>query len=165
MRVLFILFIVMPILEMAILIQVGKAIGGWYTIGLVLLTAVIGVNLLKRQGLRTLMSAQRKAQVGDLPVSEIGEGLLLAVAGALLLTPGFVTDAVGFALLTPSVRAAMAQVIAKRIVANSSQASFYSYHEDAQHRKSHTVHTRDGHVVVDAEFEEIKENTDKLPKD
>lgn len=156
MRILFILFIVMPILEMVILIKVGSLIGAWYTVGLVLLTAVIGVNLLKKQGLSTLMRAQQKAQNGALPVSEIGEGLLLAVAGALLLTPGFVTDAVGFALLSPAVRSELAKGLAKRMVV-SGQTSYQAYSTgSAQYRKTH-AESENGNVIIDAEYVEIKD--------
>lgn len=156
MRVLFVLFIVMPILEMLILLKVGSLIGAWYTVGLVLLTAIIGVNLLKRQGLQTLMRAQRKAQYGALPVSEIGEGLLLAVAGALLLTPGFVTDAIGFALLSPVIRAELAKGVAKRMVV-SGQTTYQSYNAgQAEYRKSH-VESENGNVVIDADYVEIKD--------
>ena len=156
MRVLFVLFIVMPILEMLILLKVGSLIGAWYTVGLVLLTAIIGVNLLKRQGLQTLMRAQRKAQHGALPVSEIGEGLLLAVAGALLLTPGFVTDAIGFALLSPAIRAELAKGVAKGMVV-SGQTTYQSYNAgQAEYRKSH-VESENGNVVIDAEYVEIKD--------
>lgn len=156
MRILFVLFIVMPIIEMLILIKVGSLIGAWYTVGLVLLTAVIGVNLLKKQGLSTLMRAQQKAQYGALPVSEIGEGLLLAVAGALLLTPGFVTDAVGFALLSPMVRSELAKGLAKRMVVTG-QANYQTYGAgSAQYRKTH-VESENGNVVIDAEYVEIKD--------
>ena len=156
MRILFVLFIVMPIIEMLILIKVGSLIGAWYTVGLVLLTAVIGVNLLKKQGLSTLMRAQQKAQYGALPVSEIGEGLLLAVAGALLLTPGFVTDAVGFALLSPMVRSELAKGLAKRMVVTG-QANYQAHGAgSAQYRKTH-VESENGNVVIDAEYVEIKD--------
>jgi len=127
MRLVFLLFIIMPIVEMVLLIQVGSVIGAWYTVGLVLLTAVIGVNLLKRQGLSTLLRAQQKAQQGALPVSEIGEGLLLAVAGALLLTPGFVTDAIGFALLTPGLRSQLAKLVEARMIVSGTQFSHSTY--------------------------------------
>jgi UPF0716 protein FxsA len=155
-RVLFVLFIVMPILEMLILIKVGSLIGAWYTVALVLLTAIIGVNLLKHQGLSTLMRAQRKAQYGALPVSEIGEGLLLAVAGALLLTPGFVTDAIGFALLSPAIRRELAKGVAKRMVV-SGQTAYQSYDAgQAEYRKTH-VESENGNVVIDAEYVEVKD--------
>ena len=99
---------------MYLLIEVGGYIGTLPTIAAVMITAVIGVALLRRQGLATLTRGMSRLQRGELPAREMVEGLLLAVAGALLLTPGFVTDAVGFVLLTPVTRA----LIAERVLAN-----------------------------------------------
>ncbi|RRJ83315.1 FxsA family protein [Aestuariirhabdus litorea] len=104
MRILFLLFIIVPIVEMVVLIKVGEVIGAWYTVGLVLLTAVIGINLLRQQGLSTLMRANQRINSGELPAQEMVEGFLLAIGGALLLTPGFVTDTMGFACLIPPLR-------------------------------------------------------------
>ena len=98
------LFMLIPIVEMWILIEVGGWIGALPTIGLVVLTATIGLSLLKQQGLSTLMRARRKMDKGAIPASELVSGVMIAVGGALLLTPGFVTDAVGFALLIPQTR-------------------------------------------------------------
>lgn len=104
MPVLFILFIAVPIVEMWVLIEVGARIGALPTIGLVLLTAVAGVALLKQQGLSTLLRANQRMSSGEIPATEMGEGIFLAVGGALLLTPGFITDGVGFACLIPGIR-------------------------------------------------------------
>ena len=98
------LFMLIPIVEMWILIEVGGWIGALPTIGLVVLTATIGLSLLKQQGLTTLMRARRKMDEGAIPASELVSGVMIAVGGALLLTPGFVTDALGFALLIPQTR-------------------------------------------------------------
>jgi len=98
------LFIAVPVIEMWILIQVGGEIGALPTIALVVLTAMIGLSLLKRQGLSTLMSARAKMDQGRIPAGELVSGVMLAVGGALLLTPGFVTDAAGFLLLLPMTR-------------------------------------------------------------
>ena len=98
------LFMLIPIVEMWILIEVGGWIGALPTIGLVVLTATIGLSLLKQQGLSTLMRGRRKMDEGAIPASELASGVMIAVGGALLLTPGFVTDAVGFALLIPQTR-------------------------------------------------------------
>ena len=98
------LFMLIPIVEMWILIEVGGWIGALPTIGLVVLTATIGLSLLKQQGLSTLLRARRKMDEGAIPASELVSGVMIAVGGALLLTPGFVTDAVGFALLIPQTR-------------------------------------------------------------
>ena len=98
------LFMLIPFVEMWILIEVGGWIGALPTIGLVVLTATIGLSLLKQQGLSTLMRARRKIDEGAIPASELVSGVMIAVGGALLLTPGFVTDALGFALLIPQTR-------------------------------------------------------------
>lgn len=103
-RLLFSLFILVPVIEMIVLIRVGSVIGAFSTIGLVLLTAMIGITLLRHQGLSTLMRAQAKMQEGTLPAKEMIEGIFLAVGGALLLTPGFITDGIGLCCLLPGIR-------------------------------------------------------------
>lgn len=101
---LLLLFILVPLLEIWLLIKVGGRIGATPTIALVVLTAIVGVTLLRLQGLRTLTRANERLRAGEVPAQEMGEGLILAVAGVLLLTPGFATDAVGFACLVPPIR-------------------------------------------------------------
>jgi UPF0716 protein FxsA len=98
------LFVLVPLIEMWILIEVGSEIGALPTIALVVLTATLGVSLLKQQGISTLMSARRKMDAGAIPASELVNGVMIAVGGALLLTPGFVTDSLGFVLLIPHTR-------------------------------------------------------------
>ena len=111
---LLLIFIVVPLAELAVLIKVGSAIGILPTFALIFLTAIIGVTLLRAQGLATLMRASERMQQGSLPAQELAEGFLLALAGALLLTPGFLTDAFGFSLLMPGVRGTIAQSLMKR---------------------------------------------------
>lgn len=129
MRLPLLLFILIPIAEIMLLLKVSQFIGAWTTVGLVLLTAFLGINLLKRQGLSTLSRFQQRLQSGQIPAQEMVEGMLIAFSGALLLTPGFITDAIGFTCLIPPVRA----LIAKRILRSgggfimggfSSQAGF-----------------------------------------
>ncbi len=103
-RLILLFLILTPLIEIAVFIQVGGLIGLWPTIATVILTALIGTALLRRQGLATLARAQREMEAKRLPVRELFTGVCLLLAGALLLTPGFVTDAVGFALLLPPVR-------------------------------------------------------------
>lgn len=104
---LFLIFILVPVIELAVLIKVGSHIGVLWTLALIFLTAVIGVAILRAQGLATLMRANRKLEEGAIPAKELAEGFLLALAGAMLLTPGFVTDGFGFILLIPAVRSAL----------------------------------------------------------
>ncbi len=134
MRFLFLLFIVMPIVEITLLIQVGQVIGTWNTVGLVLLSAFIGVNMLRYQSLATLSRAQQRAQAGEIPGQEMVEGIALAVGGALLVTPGFVTDLIGFTCLLPQSRKWLAAQLMKRftVVAMSSSSQYSQPRPDAQ---------------------------------
>ncbi len=109
------IFLVIPVVEIYFLIQVGEQIGALWTVLLVVLTAVIGVRLLKQQGLSTLMKAQQKMQSGTIPAGEMVEGIALLIAGAFLLTPGFFTDFIGFLLLIPQTRKAMVILFAVKI--------------------------------------------------
>jgi UPF0716 protein FxsA len=102
--ILFALFIGVPLIEIAVFIQVGGWIGLWPTIAVVILTAALGSWLLRMQGLQTLVRVQQSFERGEVPVADLFDGLCLLVAGALLLTPGFVTDAIGFLLFVPPFR-------------------------------------------------------------
>ncbi len=97
-------FLGVPIFEVYLLIQVGGLIGVWKTVALVVFTAVLGAGLMRAQGLATLNAAREKMERGELPAMALAEGILILIAGALLLTPGFATDAVGFFLLLPPSR-------------------------------------------------------------
>ena len=108
------LFILVPILEIYLLITVGSHIGALNTIFLVLLTAVIGMALLRKQGLSTLQKVQTQIQQGELPATSMLEGMLLFFAGVLLLTPGFFTDSIGFLLMIPSFRKVIALWLLER---------------------------------------------------
>jgi UPF0716 protein FxsA len=104
MKFLFLVFLIVPIIEIYFLITVGSAIGAGLTIALIIFTALLGAFLVRAQGFSTFVRVQQQLGKGELPAIEILEGLFLLVAGALLLTPGFLTDAVGFAFLTPPLR-------------------------------------------------------------
>jgi UPF0716 protein FxsA len=103
--ILLVALLVVPLAEIAVLIEVGSWLGVAPTLALIVLSAVVGTWMLRRQGLGVLVRAQRLLEHGVLPVAEVFEGLCLVVAGALLLTPGFITDLIGAALLVPPVRA------------------------------------------------------------
>ena len=92
----FLLFIFIPIIEIAIFITVGSNIGILNTIAIILLTAVIGIYFVRRQGLSLLFNAQRNMAQGIMPTEEIKGGIFLLISGLLLITPGFFTDCVGF---------------------------------------------------------------------
>lgn len=113
--ILLLIFVLVPVVELNVLIEVASSIGSWATVGLVLFTAIVGVSLVRSQGLSTLMSVQQKLANGEAPGQEIVEGMMLAAAGVLLLIPGFVTDFIGLVLLTPLTRAPIAAFLYKRM--------------------------------------------------
>ncbi len=115
MPVALLLFIGVPVVEMYILIKVGGIIGALPTIALVVLTATVGLALLKHEGLATLGRVQAKLDAGQLPDIELLEGIMLLVGGALLLTPGFVTDAIGFTCILPGLRQPLARWLISRV--------------------------------------------------
>ncbi|MFT5790618.1 MAG: UPF0716 protein FxsA [Shewanella sp.] len=113
--ILLLIFVLVPVMELSVLIRVGEAFGSWTTVGLVIFTAVVGVSLVRSQGISTLMQVQQKMARGEAPGQEIVEGMMLAVAGLLLLIPGFVTDFLGLILLTPITRIPVAGYFYKRM--------------------------------------------------
>ncbi len=108
------IFLIVPIIEIYLLIQVGGLIGILPTMGLVVLTAVVGVALLRAQGMQTYLRFNQAMGEGRLPATEILEALALLVGGALLLTPGFFTDFIGFICLIPFSRKALIGLISAR---------------------------------------------------
>jgi len=103
-KFIFALFIIVPLLELYVLIEVGSDIGGLPTIALCLFTAALGGVLIRWQGLRTLLSAQQEMMRGGLPTEHVAHGILIAAAGLLLFLPGLITDTLGFLLLVPFLR-------------------------------------------------------------
>ncbi|MEO1640198.1 MAG: FxsA family protein [Pseudomonadota bacterium] len=101
---LLIAFIAVPMIEIALFIQVGGLIGVWWTLLIVLATAIAGSYLVRSQGLREMANLQRSFSELDDPTEPLANGAMILFAGALLLTPGFFTDIVGLSLLVPSVR-------------------------------------------------------------
>lgn len=112
---LFAIFVGIPIVEIALFISIGGALGLWPTLGTVILTAAAGTWLVRAQGLATLQGLRLSfAELRD-PSEPLAHGAMVLVAGALLLTPGFLTDAIGFALLVPPVRATVVKIIGSHI--------------------------------------------------
>lgn len=101
---LFLLFVAIPLIEIALFIQVGGAIGLWPTLLIVVLTAILGTTLLRRQGVMALNNLQSRISAFQDPSEPLAHGAMILFAGALLLTPGFFTDALGLALMVPKVR-------------------------------------------------------------
>jgi len=162
-RLLFLFFLVTPIVEMYLLISVGQWIGVWPTIGLVVLTATLGVALLRQQGFATLVRGQQRMAAGEMPAQEMMEALALAVGGALLLTPGFATDLLGFLCLLPLTRRALvAAVMRKGVVTmvgglgggmGGMSGGDMGARPDAPRPGPRTSRGRDGHHIIEGEFE------------
>lgn len=157
--ILLLLFIGVPIIEIAVFIQVGDAIGLWPTLIIVILTAVLGTHLLRQQGFNTLMRAQNSINEGRIPAEEMFDGICLVLAGALLLTPGFVTDTIGFLLFFPPFRAFMKKNIKEVIL---KRGNIHVVGPDGQpvHPHSPQKNEQTNSKVIDVDFEEINPNPD-----
>lgn len=120
---LFVAFVVMPILELFVLIQVGQAIGAWWTILLLVLDSVIGAWLIKREGRRAWQALRARLETGRMPARELADSALIVLGGAFMLTPGFVTDLLGVLLILPVTlpvfRGLLMSYAANRVVARS----------------------------------------------
>ena len=113
-KLLFILFLLIPLGEIYVLLEVGNIIGVFPTVAMIVLTAVTGASLIRIQGLSTLARVRQSLDQSQLPAIELLEAACLLVAGALLLTPGFITDSFGFTLLIPALRRGMIVAVLKR---------------------------------------------------
>ena len=111
------LFVIVPLVELALLIRVGQAVGFWPTIGLVAFTGVAGAWLARLEGLRTMFKLRDDLARGRLPGQAIMDGMAVLLGGALLLTPGIVTDVLGFSLLLPQTRRSIQRRVRARLEA------------------------------------------------
>jgi UPF0716 protein FxsA len=109
------LFLIMPVVELGLLMQVDKLIGFWPTIGIILCTGLLGGLLAKREGLSVWQNLNRRMGRGDLPGKEVLDGVIILCAGALLITPGVLTDVIGFLGLLPPSRSLIRKLVLKRI--------------------------------------------------
>ena len=156
--ILLLVFIAAPILEIAVFIQAGKQLGLWPTLALVILTAFLGTALLHYQGLRTLGRVQESFQRGDVPVGEVFTGLCLLVAGALLLTPGFLTDAAGFALFVPNIRSFLSRGVLRALSKRGTVWADASGGFNASGPQS----SQPDETVIDGDFTEVTEDPRKI---
>ena len=111
---LLLLFIVIPLLELILLIQIGQWVGTLPTVGLIIFTGALGAFLVKRQGVQVMSRLNSQFQTGQLPADVIFDGAIILVAGAFLITPGILTDAMGFLCLIPPTRRIIKKFIASR---------------------------------------------------
>ncbi len=158
------LFIAVPLIEMVVLIKVGQQIGALSTIALVVLTAVIGIALLKQQGIAMLNRANWKINQGQIPAREMAEGIVLAAGGALLLTPGFVTDTLGFICILPGSRHFLLNQVLKNISINPIHQTHEQAHwhdtqnsqRDTYHRHTQQESKKDSGDVLEGDYERKK---------
>jgi UPF0716 protein FxsA len=125
-QILFLAVLIIPFVEIYVLLQVGGIIGAFPTIFLVVFTDALGEWLLRRQGFATWQRFQANLAQGVVPAYEMIEGPILLVGGALLLTPGFFTDLVGFACLIPTLRRRIAQYIIENHLVNSASGDIFN---------------------------------------
>ena len=156
----FVALLAVPIIEIGLFIEIGGAIGLWPTLALVILTAIAGTVLLRAQGFATMARLQSNLAEGGDPRGALAHGAMILFAGALLLTPGFFTDAVGFLLLLPPFREMLIRrvgpALAKRMVVHggAAGASFHA-HGGPQRRGG------DAEEIIEASYEDL---TDGPPR-
>lgn len=128
---LFIIFVLVPLIELMLLIEVGGIIGSGWTFIIIIATALIGTKLVKQQGISTWSNIQTEMASGQLPARSLFDGICILISGVLLITPGFITDTIGFLLVTPAFRAAMYTQLGSRIQVKT-MGGFQS-HQQSQH--------------------------------
>ena len=139
---LFLLFLIIPLIEIGLFIQVGGAIGLWWTLGIVVLTAILGAFLVRTQGLAVLSQLQTRMNELQDPTETLVHGAMILFSGALLLTPGFFTDAVGFSFMVPAVRSFVFRKLKDRVHINSI-------------RRGHDGAPAQDSDIIDAEYEDL----------
>ena len=148
-------FIAVPLIEIGLFIQVGDQIGLWPTIFIVVITAIIGTALLRHQGLSALRRLQTAMDAGEPPLGPVFDGFCLLAAGALLLTPGFFTDAIGFLLFTPPLRAALRGFLGRRIQVQGANSSAHFYGPGARPGASGPAGPQAPGDVIDGDWQDV----------
>ncbi|SFR35362.1 FxsA family protein [Litoreibacter janthinus] len=149
---LFLLFVSIPIVEIALFIQVGGFLGLWPTLGIVVLTAILGTFLVRAQGLMAMSQIRSNLQEFQDPTESLAHGAMILASGLLLLTPGFFTDGVGFALLIPPVRLALFRWLRSKVKVQSFVQTDY--------RREARPADND---VIDGEFSDLDEGDAPRP--
>ncbi|WP_440054256.1 FxsA family protein [Pseudoalteromonas sp. T1lg65] len=163
-KILFILFVAVPVIEIALLIQVSDVIGGFATIALVIATAILGAKLVKQQGLGAYVNVQQQMAAGQMPAQDLFTGLCVIIAGVFLMTPGIMTDAIGFLLLTPVVRKKLAKALLKHASVrvqtqmHGSHTQFYGKatpdeQSDFDNQHVNNQRNKDSSTTIEGEFE------------
>jgi UPF0716 protein FxsA len=154
---LFMVMIVVPILEITVFILVGRYIGLWPTLACILLTALIGTVIIRFQGIGLIAAARKSIAAGEAPVGEVLQGLALLTAGALLITPGFITDTLGFLLLIPALR----RRLAAGLVAQATRRA--ELHVRAARTGPGAGARAKAGVVIEGEWQEVEPESSAAP--
>ena len=154
MPIAFFVFIVIPLIELAVIIKVGSLIGVFPTIALLILSAIVGISLVRREGLSTLMRAKQRSDAGESPEVEALESIIIALSGCLMVLPGFITDIIGICGLIPPLRRLLVHRIKKRVHIHTSGKTYEGYRADepSASKKPH---------VIEGEFERKDKNPEK----
>lgn len=159
--ILFILFVIVPILEIATFIQIGSLFGLVPTLLGILITAIIGAFLVRQQGFKALNDARANLESNKSPIEQVIHGVFILAAGLLLLTPGFLTDTIGFIFLIPPFRLRIARSIWSWLKTNATVSTFgaqYDGHTNHANRNPKDDKTIDGEAV------EVRPEEKKLPR-
>ena len=151
-------FVAVPLVEIALFITVGGWIGLWPTLLIVLLTAILGTALVRREGARALGDLRRSLDRLSDPTEPLAHGAMILFAGAMLLTPGFFTDAVGFALLIPAVRSAVSREVRKRVKVQKFTVGGQPFGAEPPRGPARPQPPQDR--VIDGEWEEVPPRTE-----
>lgn len=156
---LFIAFLAVPLIEIALFIQVGGAIGLFPTLAVVVITAIVGTWLVRSQGMQAM--GQLRGSFNELrdPTEPLAHGAMILFAGALLLTPGFFTDGFGFLLLFPPFRVAALKYMRSRVKVQSFTMGQHPRHQNAG---TQPQYTQPGDDIVDGDFTEIDEDAPRI---
>ena len=147
----FLFFIIIPLLEVILFITVGKYIGLWNTILIIIITGIVGAILVKSQGITIFNKALEEVKLNKIPIFSIFEGIAILIAGAFLLTPGFLTDTLGCILLLPKTRNIIINFITLRLKKKAMYKEKFSYYSNEKDKKN---------KIFEGNFEEV-DNTKK----
>lgn len=157
-RILFLTFLIVPIIEIGLFIALGQAIGLWPTLLGIVITALIGSAIIRSQGVSLIAEIRRLTAQGQMPARQIADGFMLGISGALLLTPGYFTDAIGFLFLVPAIRGQVYQFVSQRVQIFAT--SSYSAQSSHPFNRSGAPHNRDD-SVVDLDPDDWREDDDQ----
>lgn len=154
MPIFFLIFVLIPVLEISVFILVGNQIGLLATVAIILTTALIGATMLRHQGLSVLRRAQKTLDEGGIPVESVIDGIGLLLAGAFLITPGLITDVAGFTLLVAPLRRKIAHYIIKYAMKKGA-LKMSTYQNTTNHGSQNSGQTKQSKNIIDAEYENV----------